>query len=324
LLRLFLERRPWESLSQFGLDNEHISLNSDFGSNNVLTSRLRNWDNLASILEKYSARQITKEVDTLDAILGVIKHIQSLRPTVQLLRGLPFFKILAQTSENWFMESFEEVLTAALSWNLCGDEVNSPQRQLTFHSWTWAGWSGEADFFVRKVSETRHRSFIRLESVSGEIVASSALWKDNMQHELDTVTLIQFEAREIPAARFAIVEDQVLDSASDAGTIMEEDNFRVAGRPPVRSRYPDIYTLDQLLENVRKGIWSCFLLCAGRDNWKRKEEIYANFVLVARWEADQVTAERIGSFELSSGPSVDAEYGPIGEGSWPWRCIRLI
>jgi hypothetical protein len=138
------------------------------------------------------------------------------------------------------------------------------------------------------------------------------------------VTLIEFEACIIPAASFNIIEDQSPDSSSDANSIMEGLNFRVAGRPLFRSRYPYIYTLNQLLENVRRGIWLCFLLSAGRDNLDDDEETYANFVLVVRWEADGVTAERIGSFVLFSGPGVDAEYGPIGEEGWPWRCVRLI
>jgi hypothetical protein len=207
----------------------------------------------------YSTRQITKEADTLDAFLGVMNHIRRSRPTTQLLRGLPFFKTSRETSRVTLIESFEELVTAALSWNTCDDEFNSPQRQSTFPSWTWAGWSGEAEFFIRSIREARHHSFLRnarLESCSGQIVLSSELYEVNIQHELDTVTLIQFEAPMIPAASFSIIEDQLADTGSDNSSYAEGLKFRVAGRRLYRDRYPDIYTFDQLIENVRKGIWS--------------------------------------------------------------------
>jgi hypothetical protein len=150
---------------------------------------------------------------------------------------------------------------------------------------------------------------------------SSTLYKDNIQHELDTVTLIQFEAPMIPAASFSIIEDQ---SGFDNYTNAEGLKFKFAGRALFRYRYPDIYTFDQLIENVRKGIWSCFMLCAGRYTKEGPDVLYSRFVLVVRWEADQVSAERIGSFEIYLDPSEDARLGPFGEESWMWRRVRLI
>jgi hypothetical protein len=128
---------------------------------------------------------------------------------------------------------------------------------------------------------------VNLESSPAYMVVPSALYKDGIQHELDTVTLIQFEAPEIPAASFSITENKWFNSLSDT----EEYDFKVAGRRLSRNRYSGIYTFDQLIENVRKRKWSCFILGAGNvgiDLRPGKTEL--RFVLVTRWKADQVTA----------------------------------
>jgi hypothetical protein len=121
--------------------------------------------------------------------------------------------------------------------------------------------------------------------------------------------LIQFEAPMIPPDSFSITEDQVI---------------KVAGRLVHHTGHPDMFTIEQLIENMHKLKWSCFMLCAGRENEQGDSEWYWRFVLVVRWEADQVTAERIGSFKISSHSSEDTEYGPLGEESWTWRRVRLI
>lgn len=308
------------------VDRDRFPVNLFESSTTYLTSPSWNWNHYASYLEKYSTRQITKEADTLDAFLGVRNHIRRSRPTTQLLRGLPFFKTSGDISKITRIDSFEELVTAALSWCTRVDERNLPRRQSTFPSWTWAGWSEGAEFWLRSIREPRHQTFLRhaqLESSSGEIVVSSTLYKDNIQHKLDTVTLIQFEAPMIPAASFSITEDQLDDSDSDISNA-EGFNFRVAGRMLFRNKYAENYTYDQLIENVNKGIWSCFMLCAGRCSKEGPEEDYSKFVLVVRWEADQVTAERIGWFGIGSDPSAEAELGPLGEESWTWRRVRLI
>jgi hypothetical protein len=66
------------------------------------------------------------------------------------------------------------------------------------------------------------------------------------------------------------------------------------------------------------------MLCGGRCSEEGLDEEYSRFVLVVRWETDQVTAERIGSFHIYSDPSEDARLGPFGEESWTWRRVRLI
>jgi hypothetical protein len=66
------------------------------------------------------------------------------------------------------------------------------------------------------------------------------------------------------------------------------------------------------------------MLCAGRCSKDGEDEEYSRFVLVVRWDADQLTAERIGSFEIQSDTDQDASLGPLNVESWTWLPVRLI
>ena len=286
---------------------------------------LRDWRDFVKILELYSGRrQITKEADTLDAFLGVMNHIRRSQPIVQTLRGLPFFRPSGLVARTPMIDTLEELLAAALSWtSLYGYEYPSPRRQSIFPSWTWAGWSGQIRFWSSYVDEAARQSFVRhaqLESPSGRILVTPALYKDNVQHELDTVTLIQFEAPTIPASSFFIVGDELICMDIFRRRLL----FRVAWGPVSGSKYGDIVSLHQLLENIRKDVWSCLLLSSGRRGATPFDEGYSSFVLVICWKADRITAERIGWFIIGSDPSTEAELEPLGEQMWKWRRVRLI
>jgi hypothetical protein len=146
----------------------------------------------------------------------------------------------------------------------------------------------------------------------------SAFNKNITQQELDTVTLIQFEAPMIPLDSFSIAKDQFIVTEPDHSSFAESLNFKVAGRTVYRTKHLGMFTFDQLIENIHKLKWSCSILRAGRD-W-----CTSKFVLVVRWDADQVTAERIGSFYIHEHSSEDAKLGPLGEESLTWRRVRLI
>ena len=282
------------------------------------------WDEFASILEMYSQRRITNHADTLDAFKGVMNHIRRSQPAIQFLCGLPFFR----PSEKAFILSLEDLVTAALSWQSCPDGYNSPQRHTTFPSWAWAGWSGEVKFWRRNVLEARHQPYIRrarLESPSGQSVVSFANFKEDVQGELDTVTLIQFYAPTIPATSFSI------DYGPDgrhvyqfSGSLAEIPKFMVSGRRLYRPHSPQIYSFEQLVENVRTGVWSCLTLCAGRCSPEDEEVVHSIFVLVVCWKADGLTAERIGSFCIHSALTDLLRLGPVLNGTWTWRRVRLV
>jgi hypothetical protein len=316
------------TLSQVNEYHHRLSL---FGSIALLGSPNWSWNHLASLLESYSARHLTNAADTLDAFLGVMIHIQQLRPDAGILCGLPFLKSSGHMLHTTLIDSLEELVTAALTWQPAEDNFDTPVRQHIFPSWTWAGWRGKADFWIRSVRRVpRYQPFVRqvqLETSSGHIVTSSASHQSKTvdQSELDTVILIQFDAPMILADSLSIADEQLIDTGFDCSSIVEGHKLKVSGHPMIRNRHPDIHTLDKLIENVQHGIWSCFTLGVGRCSLGADDdEHYSQFVLVVCWEADHLTAERVGSFEICSDSRVDVGLGPLGEEGCMWRRVRLI
>jgi hypothetical protein len=303
----------------------NLLLQMNFQRKMSTTSSIWTWNYFAVILEMYSQRQTTKHADTLDAFQGVMNHVRQARPTTQLLCGLPFFRC----SERVFIQSSEDLVSTALSWFSYPNELDSPQRHTTFPSWTWVGWSGGAKFWRLNVIEARHQPYlrrVRLESPSGQTIVSSTTYKDDMQGELDTVTLVQFNAPMIPATSFSITDD-LPDNRHHyrySGTLVEIPKFRVSGRRLYHSSYPRNYSFEQLVENIRTGIWSCLTLCAGICNERNRDIEHSIFVLVVCWKADSVTAERIDSFCIHTELDELSRLGPVLNGTWTWRRVRLL
>jgi hypothetical protein len=303
----------------------NLFLQTEFDSRVSSLLSTWSWDYFAVILETYSQRQSSKHADTLDAFQGVMNHIRQSRPATQLLCGLPFFK----STERALITTFEDVITAALSWLSCSNESSSPYRHTNFPSWAWAGWSGGAEFWRRNVLEARHQPYlrrVRLESPSGQTIVSSTTYKDDMQGELDTVTLIQFNAPMIPATSFSITDDLPNDDYHYrySGTLVEIPKFRVSGRRLYHPSYPRSYSFEQLIENIRTGIWSCLTLCAGRCNEHDKDVEYSIFLIVVCWKADGVTAERVDSFCIHTELDELSRLGLVMNGTWTWRRVRLV
>lgn len=126
---------------------------------------------------------------------------------------------------------------------------------------------------------------------------SSLLYQVDLQQKLDAVMLIQFEAAMIPAASFSV-----------------QGKLKMCGHE-VQRHYS--YAHDRTVANVQKGLWSCLVLCAAKEGSKAYKTFY---VLIVCWKADQVTAERKGSFMVDLRP---AEIWPPEE-TWTWRRVRLI
>jgi hypothetical protein len=314
--------KPDPTASQ--VDKDRLYLHFFDGLVNA-TSSYWNWNHFASVLELYSKRQITKEADTLNAFLGVMNQIRRSRPTVKLLCGLPFFETSECKHQVTTIDSFAHLVTAALSWHSRTDESRLHQRQSTFPSWTWAGWSGEAEFWLRHVVEARHRPFLRdghMEACSGQTVVSSALYSRDLHLELDAVALIEFEAPMISAASFAIIQDPAANSNHD-DKCAKNYSFRTCNGRIYPDSYRDRYRFQQLIENVQNGKWFCLVLCAGRISEEGEDEEYSIFVLVVRWQADRVTAERMDSFCIYSDMIDDAKLENMEE-TWTWRRVRLL
>ena len=272
------------------------------------TSTEWGWMTFTTILEMYSSRRITNEADILDAFVGVLNHIRRSQPTTYLLRGLPLCSNVYEMTKGPLVDSLEYLVAAALSWNLDGSRYESAQRRSIFPSWTWAGWSWAwADWTEgRPISwfhNTRESGFqpsirhVQLQSSTGHIDMSSMLYKVDLQQELDAVTLVQFEAPMISAASFSV-----------------EERLKMCNHY-VQRHYSCAH--DRIVANVQRGLWSCLVLCAAQPQSKAYKTFY---VLIVCWKADQVTAERKGSFMVDLRP---AEIWPPEE-AWTWRRVRLI
>jgi hypothetical protein len=305
-----------------------------FFENVLAETTLPLWDlnDLATVVEAYSERQISNEADTLDAFLGVTNHIRRARPGALILCGLPILKTSGEASGFSLIDLFDGHVTFALSWDSDEEESGPLQRRAMFPSWTWAGWRGKVQFWSRQICHAEYQCFLRqaqLYSSSGQMVVSPALWEsgnnDKIQQELDMVTQIQFKAPMVPADSFSFTEHPLVDEESDDSSA-NIFKLRVAGRLVRLFDRPGLYTCDILIENVRKSIWSCFMLCA--EGWNQEfdddDDLYSRFVLVVRLKEDQSTAERIGAFSIYSNPNEDARLGSLGEENWEWCRIRLI
>jgi len=268
---------------------------------------LDDWYYFTNMVRLYSSRNLTKESDALNAFLGVVHYIRQTRPAIHALCGLPFLippDHTAGTPREWSGDDsgryIENVVCAALSWYLYKPEHNGPyKRRSMFPSWTWVGWQGTIYFPFRSGIEINQRIFLRrvqLESSPGEVVELPTSWeagdREEIQRALDTVTGIQFEAPMILADCISITGYQPVEEDHEGSTDQDADfrMFRVCGRSLARWENPGADVLNDLIKNVRKGIWSCLVLHTRKLSWT-----IDSFVLVVQWEEDQVTAERIGA-----------------------------
>lgn len=312
-----------ESFGEMDLDSaRHLEAFPSVLFPGLSPSKLRawRWYDLADILEMYSSRFSTKEDDTLTALAGIVNHIQKIRPDIQLLRGLPFYKTCRSIAYDARIESLEELVTAALSWHAFDYDMNTCRRKPTFPSWTWAGWISYAWFWMWRLEEATYQSFlqhVRLEGSDGQAIATVGIGTHDMQHNFNKVTLIEFDAPTISDTYFSNADD---GSTSDADS--DYLGCKVAGRSLLYATPPNTYTRDELIGNLRKGIWSCLMLGAG-DSIIGEDHCKV-FFLVVCWRADRVVAERIGSFEVHSTPAEDENLGAFKDKKWERRLVRLV
>ncbi|KAK4196605.1 heterokaryon incompatibility protein-domain-containing protein [Triangularia verruculosa] len=81
--------------------------------------------NFWTLIANYTERRMTHDVDSLNAILGIISLVERMQPAAACVWGLPL--ALSPQTLGW-MHIFE---------------VGEPRRREAFPSWSWAGWEGE-------------------------------------------------------------------------------------------------------------------------------------------------------------------------------------
>jgi hypothetical protein len=141
---------------------------------------------------------------------------------------------------------------------------------------------------------------------------------DTFQSTLDTVIAIRFEAPVIPI-------NLVLEKDSDVTLTRpsKKDNdprwrrFSVGGAAFDTESRPTAAVLENLVDNLHTGKWSCLLLGHDEDN------MYGfRLMLIVQWKYDRQVAERVGAYGLHAKNTVEEDLGPVEE--LEWRRVRLI
>jgi len=91
-------------------------------------------------VEEYSRKDLSLEVDSLNAFQGIIQWYSRLKHPVHAIWGIPY-------------ADHGERRASHVSWGLgwyhvksCWESSGRPKRRYDFPSWSWAGWAGEVQF----------------------------------------------------------------------------------------------------------------------------------------------------------------------------------
>lgn len=121
-----------------------LSYHRNGAGDGKIVSRLQQ---LSMIIRRYSKRNLTFDMDSLNAIAGVYRHFQDSDPPVAHVFGIPFITSLMSPNDR---ELAEQHMFYFLSWFHPKD--SAPRRRQHFPSWTWAGWAAPVDFMTGRLS----------------------------------------------------------------------------------------------------------------------------------------------------------------------------
>jgi len=115
-------------------------------------------------LEEYSMKELRHESQALNALVGIVKHYQSLHPFLHQVSGIPFFaskspsdkpKSSSEVVGGWWSEADEArmshaVLPYSLAWahrcmGWCESDL-CPRPRDMFPKWSPLGWAGEVTY----------------------------------------------------------------------------------------------------------------------------------------------------------------------------------
>ncbi|KAH7078125.1 heterokaryon incompatibility protein-domain-containing protein [Paraphoma chrysanthemicola] len=247
-----------------------------------------------NLLHDYTCRVLSYDDDAMNAVSGVLHHLNRANAPVYNLGGLPCFIDIQEPSNH----SFEDAVAQALSWYQY-DTAPQPERRKAFRTWTWAGWSAAAGWIdtLAGVILTSYIENVVLEDSAdkrfGLLELSHCESGTELQSKLDSVKTLIFTA---PIILCVPVD----------GFYIEVGNKRCS-----YLRFPEWARL-KLAHKVEQGTWSCVCL-------KKKNYLY---ILVVAW-VDEHTAERLTGFDVGTFGWPDEEYDRY-IGSLERRRIRLI
>lgn len=207
------------------------------------------WDVLAKIAE-YSARTITFEKDTLDAILGVLRTFEHSKFPIYHYWGVPVLPPYGMDSDR-DLHPINRSLAEGFLAGLCWQPMSSGRRRPEFPSWSWTGWSclvhrssKEYDVGLRLGPDLPIELSVQLDD--GRRLRWETMWNGFRQHEqgfgdlarricIDAWTIdikIKFFSAEdkvlprrmsgLPASNWAFFEDQGNNVAYSRGWLLQE------------------------------------------------------------------------------------------------------
>lgn len=261
-----------------------------------------------TLLQLYTARNLTFGTDALNAFRGVMRDMRRIQPSNYSLCGLPFFGV-DFNGENL---TWAGLVSDAMAWCI-RDNKSFIKRRHSFPSWSWAGWWDPIWFpALASYSPSLHLqvlSNVQLETDDGSILfETDAQQQGNhelFQDSLDTVTALIFDAPTLSAEEYTAIVSEVHDSMQNSTS----SNLEWHG------------TDSEMVTNLRSGKWSCFLVTVNLSGDDSMRNSLVHFLIVG-WKEDHFTAERVGAYVLKIRLPLEEVLGPIDK--LERRRVRLV
>lgn len=261
-----------------------------------------------TLLQLYTARNLTFGTDALNAFRGVMRDMRRIQPSNYSLCGLPFFGV-DFNGENL---TWAGLVSDAMAWCI-RDNKSFIKRRHSFPSWSWAGWWNPIWFpALESYSPSLHLqvlSNVQLETDDGSILSETDAQQQGnhelFQDSLDTVTALIFDAPTLSAEEYTAIVSEVHDSMQNSTS----SNLEWHG------------TDSEMVTNLRSGKWSCFLVTVNLSGDHLMRYPLVNFLIVG-WKEDHFTAERVDAYYLKIRLPLEEVLGPIDK--LERRRVRLV
>jgi len=214
-------------------------------------------------IEEYAARDISRNSDSLNGILGIFEFFRKMKSTVYQLWGLPI--LLLETFEvEWVYapRTLANRFAWALTWTV------SPGERCTFHSsWSWVGWKmpNEVTF---PILNTNKRKTVRWGSIKFGIEIKVQLQNDKV------VTLEELfnpvVSHSYYPTRFLIVDAWIVSIRFEYKALQEPERVTYeteGGRIMEYLVYPK-----HLYNHLNQGLWTKVEGCSTLHSFRQKRK----------------------------------------------------
>jgi hypothetical protein len=100
----------------------------------------KSWMEFAIRVREYASRQLSKDIDALDAFQGVLEVFKNQEKPTSNICGMPLFPREIADPESRARITDTSLLSFSLTWKARFSSTTSRRRE--FPSWTWLGWAG--------------------------------------------------------------------------------------------------------------------------------------------------------------------------------------